>query len=82
MKKTFSDSYTAINAVDMGVTRKQYLKGAAKRFVILIAGAFPFVWGNRSPVVYTSREEAGMDCDPGDVIITEKEYLNRYCTAV
>ena len=82
MKKApFSDSYAAINANDMGLSRREYLKGAGRRFVLLIAGAFPHVWGNRTPVVFTTYEAALEESEPGDRIITEREFLSSYCNA-
>lgn len=78
-KKVFSAGYAGRNAVDLGISKARYLRTTRTRFVILIAGAFPHVWGDRSPVLFPTREAAQKEAEHGDRLITEKEFLNNYC---
>lgn len=61
-------------------TPREYLNNAKFNYVILDQGTEPVCWGDGSgPVIYGSRAEAKADFISGDKIITELEFLRRFC---
>lgn len=76
-------NYFLRNCVDLEVSVKDYLKNADSNFIVF-ENDEPLVWGDRTPVVYGSMDEAMASVNElknvGKVeYMTEKEFIFTYC---
>ena len=75
----FKKNYFVDAAATLDKTPQEYIKDAKYNYVILDEGKEPFCWGDGSPVVYGSKAEAQEEFISGDLIISEQEFLRRFC---
>ena len=69
--------YFLRNAVDCEKSIFDYIQDSIFNYVIL-DNNYPLTWGDGSPVIYGSLEDAKAESQEGDVIITEWEFLVKF----
>ena len=76
-------NYFLRNCVDLEMSVKDYLKNAENNYIVF-EDDDPLVWGDRTPVVYGSMDDAKASLNEMDGLgeirfMTEKEFIFTYC---
>ncbi len=80
MNCPFNKNYWKAHCIREGLSERDYLERARRRFIVLVEDCMPYVWDeDGEPRIYDHYAEALEECVMNDSVITELTLIKHYC---